>query len=92
VNLPLSKFRQDQLSKGAVQLLFIPAYWRRSVFCFTLDVDRHVGLETFVSNRPLRWARIAEEGQSKPPPWLQTGSRDFASNRKLKKYGSLLSA
>ena len=53
LNLPLSKFRQDQLSKGAVQPRLIPVYSPALDLLFRLDVGTHVGLETFVSNRPL---------------------------------------
>ncbi len=53
LNLPLTKFRQDQLSKGTGQQLPFQSTCQRSIFCFALDVETHVGLKTFVSIRPL---------------------------------------
>jgi len=54
LNLPLSKFRRDQLSKGAVQPLLIPVYSPALDLLFRIG-RRHtkIGLESFVSNRPL---------------------------------------
>jgi hypothetical protein len=68
VNLPLSKFRQDQVPKGAVQSLFIPIKSPAlDLLCRIVHRHTHVGLETFVSNRAVLYARSAEEGQFKPP-------------------------
>ena len=55
LNLPLGKFRQDKLSKGAVQPLLIPVYSPALDLLFRIGRRHtHVGLETFVSNRPLQ--------------------------------------
>ncbi|TKS64596.1 MAG: hypothetical protein EWM73_00323 [Nitrospira sp.] len=54
LNLPLGKFRQDQLSKGAVQPRLIPVYSPALDLLFRIG-RRHtkIGFESFVSNRPL---------------------------------------
>jgi hypothetical protein len=54
LNLPLSTFRQDQLSKGAVPPLPIPVYSPAlDLPCRIGSRHTHVGLATFVSNQPL---------------------------------------
>jgi hypothetical protein len=53
LNLPLSSFCQDHLSKGAVQQLipvYLPAF---DLLFWTGRRHTKIGLETFVSNRPL---------------------------------------
>ncbi len=54
LNLPLGKFRRNQLSKGAVQPWLMPVYAPALDLLFRIGRRHtHVGLETFVSNRPL---------------------------------------
>jgi hypothetical protein len=54
VNLPLSKFPQDQLSKAAGQSLLIPVCSSAvDLLCRFGRRRTHVGFETFVSNQPL---------------------------------------
>jgi hypothetical protein len=77
LNLPLSKFRQDQLSKGAVRPLLIPVYSPALDLLFPLDVDTHTLAlrhssrtdrcpdrlrENYVGTLELRWsARVAQQ-------------------------------
>ncbi len=68
MNLLLSRFRQDQLSNGAVQSLPVPVYSLMLELCVVSDFDTHVSLETFVSNRALLSARSTEEGHPSRDP------------------------
>jgi hypothetical protein len=64
LNLPLSVFRQDQLSKGAVPPLPTPVYSPAlDLPCCIGRRHTHVGLVTLVSNQPLPYASSAKEGQ-----------------------------